>query len=245
VTENAYQKSFGDGGRGWWDAYLTIISKKDKKNVYTTYLGGSDSEGIEYIIVANDDRIVLLGSTSSPDFPVSSNAWQTTSIDVGSSNTSAIVVAAFSLRDMRFEYVTFIGGRDYGGEYPATGIYDADRDVVRILATSGSDEFPFLRPKASNMPDRGVLLDFDVSTGTPISAIPVLDLRVSYMRKLISTASGRMLFTGTMGYDARVDTLSIRSTAHKPVITGIRDVFIGEIYNNPVSVELPGRSPAN
>jgi hypothetical protein len=135
---------------------------------------------------------------------------------------------------MRFEHITFIGGG--GGDYATSGLYDADRDVVRILATSGSDGFPFLQPKASNMATRGVLLDFDVSTGTPISAIPVLDLRVSYMRKLLHTTSGRMLFTGTMGYDIKVDSLSIRSTAHKAIITGIRDVFIGEIYNKPVSV---------
>jgi hypothetical protein len=230
VTENAYQKSFGDGGRGWFDAYLTIISKADKRNVYTTYLGGSDSESFGDIIVADDNRIVLLGGTRSPDFPVTPGAWQ--SVLKGSSD---MIVAVFSLRDMRFEHVTFIGGG--GGDGANAGIYDQDRDVVRILATSGSTEFPFLQPKPSNMPDRGVLLDFDVSTGAPISAIPVLDLRVSYMCKLITTTSGRMLCTGTMGYDAKVDTLPVRSTAHRSVITGIRDVFIGEIYNKPVSLE--------
>ncbi len=238
VTENAYQKTFADGGRGWWDAYLTIISKKDKRNVYTTYLGGSDSEGIGDIIVADDDRIVLLGSTGSPDFPVTPNAWQTTSIDAGSSSTSAIIVATLSLRDMRFEYVTFIGGRNYGGEYPATGLYDADRDVVRILATSGSDEFPFLDPKASNNRSRGVLLDFDVSRGTPISAVPVVDFRNSRMQKLIRTETGRMLICGNMRYFPQTEPTPVRPTGHKTVLTGDGDIFIGEIYNKPVSVEV-------
>jgi hypothetical protein len=237
VTENAYQKHFADGGRGWPDAYLTIISKEDKRNVYTTYLGGSDSEMVIDIVVTHNDRIVLLGWTSSPDFPVTSNAWQTTSIDVGSSSTSAIIVATFSLRDMRFEYVTFIGGRSIGGEYPASGIYDEDRDVVRILATSGSDEFPFLEPKASNNSRRGLLLDFDVNRGVPIGAIPVVDFRASYMRALIQTETGRMLICGIMQHFPQTETIPVRPTGYKTILTGKNDVFIGEIYNKPVSLE--------
>jgi hypothetical protein len=236
VTENAYQKSFADGGRGWFDAYLTIISKADKRNVYTTYLGGSDAEMVIDIVVTHNDRIVLLGWTSSPDFPVTSNAWQTTSIDVGSSSTSAIIVATFSLRDMRFEYVTFIGGRSIGGEYPASGIYDEDRDVVRILATSGSDEFPFLEPKASNNSRRGLLLDFDVNRGVPIGAIPVVDFRASYMRALIQTETGRMLICGSMEHFPQVEPIPVKPTGYKTILTGVGDVFIGEIHSKPVSV---------
>jgi hypothetical protein len=236
VTENAHQKTFGDGGRGWCDAYLTIISKADKRNVYTTYLGGSDAESIGDIIVADDNRIVLLGGTRSPDFPVTPNAWQTTSIDSGSWNASAIVVAAFSLRDMRFEYITFIGGRGVGGDSPASGIYDADRDVVRFLATSGSDEFPFLAPKTPNNSYRGVLLDFDISRGVPIGAIPVVDFRNSRMRELIKTESGRMLICGSMEHFPQVEPIPVKPTGYKTILTGVGDVFIGEIHSKPVSV---------
>ncbi len=236
VTENAYQKTFADGGRGWSDAYMTIISKEDKRNVYTTYLGGTDDDFIADIISTRDERIVLLGYTRSPDFPVTPGAWQTALNDTSGKRLGDIIVAVFSFRDMRFEHITYIGGRLV--DWASSGIYHADRNVVRILGNSGSFEFPFLTPKASNIADRGVLLDFDVSSGTPISAIPVLDLRVAYMRKLISTASGRMLFTGTMAYDVKIDSLPIRGTAHKTVLTGKGDVFIGEIHNNPVSVEL-------
>ena len=236
VTENAYQKTFADGGRGWCDAYMTIISKEDKRNVYTTYLGGSDSEIIADIIVTRDERIVLLGSTSSPDFPVTPDAWQSVLNEASGKRANNIFVAVFSLRDMRFEHVTFIGGG--GGDYPTSGIYDADRDVVRILATSGSDEFPFLEPKAPNNGSRGVLLDFDVSRGTPISAVPVVDFRASYMRKLIRTETGRMLICGNMRYFPQTEPTPVRSTGHKTVLTGDGDLFIGEIHNNPVSVEV-------
>jgi hypothetical protein len=229
VTENAYQKSFGDGGRGWFDAYLTIISKADKRNVYTTYLGGSDAESFGDIIVADDNRIVLLGGTRSPDFPVTPGAWQ--SVLKGSSD---MIVAVFSLRDMRFEHVTFIGGG--GGDGANAGIYDQDRDVVRILATSGSDEFPFLEPKASNNSRRGLLLDFDVNRGVPIGAIPVVDFRASYMRALIQTETGRMLICGIMQHFPQTETIPVRPTGYKTILTGKNDVFIGEIYNKPVSV---------
>ncbi|MBR9976916.1 MAG: T9SS type A sorting domain-containing protein, partial [Bacteroidetes bacterium] len=146
-----------------------------------------------------------------------------------------IIVAVFSLREMRFEHITYIGG--HGVDVAGSAIYDADRDVVRILGTSGSVEFPFLAPKASDMSFRGVLLDFDVRRGAPISAIPVVDFRSTYMGKIIKTTTGRMLVSGRLAYDITIDVLPIRPKGFKTALTGLRDVFIGELHDTPVHVE--------
>ncbi|MBR9977738.1 MAG: T9SS type A sorting domain-containing protein, partial [Bacteroidetes bacterium] len=146
-----------------------------------------------------------------------------------------IIVAVFSLREMRFEHITYIGG--HGVDVAGSAIYDADRDVVRILGTSGSEEFPFLAPKASDNSRRGVLLDFDVRRGVPISAIPVVDFRFSALGKIMSTPSGRMLFCGYMSHFPQIDPIPVRPGGHKTILTGKNDVFIGELHDIPVHVE--------
>jgi hypothetical protein len=235
VTENAYQSTFADGDRGWSDAYMAVVSKDDKRLVYSTYLGGVARDFIGDIIVAHDERIVLVGWTDSPDFPVTPNAWQSGLKDTSGYTYADIMVAVFSLREMRFEHITYIGG--HGVDVAGSAIYDADRDVVRILATSGSDEFPFLAPKASNNSFRGVLLDFDVRQGVPISAIPVVDFRSTYPGTLLSTTTGRLLVTGRLAYDIKTDVLPIRPSGFKTTLSGLRDVFIGELHDTPVHVE--------
>ncbi|MBR9978493.1 MAG: hypothetical protein KFH87_10430, partial [Bacteroidetes bacterium] len=110
VTQDAYQNTFADGGRGWSDAYMAVVSKDDKQLVYSTYFGGVVEEQIRDIIVARDERIVLVGWTDSPDFPVTPNAWQSGLKDTSGYTYADIIVAVFSLREMRFEHITYIGG---------------------------------------------------------------------------------------------------------------------------------------
>ncbi|MBM4090637.1 MAG: hypothetical protein FJ276_14635, partial [Planctomycetes bacterium] len=73
VTPDALQKRFG-GGKD--DAALAVFSPDGKQLLYATYLGGSGDEMFRTIAFGPEGSIYLVGSTSSPDFPITANALQ-------------------------------------------------------------------------------------------------------------------------------------------------------------------------
>jgi hypothetical protein len=73
VTADALQKSYGGGKE---DAVLAAFSPDGSKLLYATYLGGSGEEMVRSMTFGPDGSMYLVGSTSSPDFPVTANAVQ-------------------------------------------------------------------------------------------------------------------------------------------------------------------------
>lgn len=79
VTPDAVQGTFA-GASGKWDGdgVLAILSPDGSKLLYATYLGGKGSDLIRSVALGPEGEIYLVGSTSSPDFPVTPDAAQTT-----------------------------------------------------------------------------------------------------------------------------------------------------------------------
>jgi len=75
VTSDAVQPKFGGGVH---DGALAVFSPDGSKLLYATYLGGSGDEMIRSIALGPNGEVHLVGSTSSPDFPVTPNALQKT-----------------------------------------------------------------------------------------------------------------------------------------------------------------------
>jgi hypothetical protein len=73
VTSDALQKSHGGGKE---DGVLAVFSSDGSRLLYATYLGGSGEEMIRSMAFGLGGSVYLVGSTSSPDFPVSAGAWQ-------------------------------------------------------------------------------------------------------------------------------------------------------------------------
>jgi hypothetical protein len=73
VTSNAMQRTYG-GGAG--DGVLAIFSPDGTRLLYATYLGGTGDELVRGVWLGNAGEVYLVGRTSSPDFPITSNAVQ-------------------------------------------------------------------------------------------------------------------------------------------------------------------------
>ncbi len=58
------------------DGFLARLRSAGPEVVYTTYLGGGNNDVINDIAVDTDGNAYVTGRTSSPDFPVSANAYQ-------------------------------------------------------------------------------------------------------------------------------------------------------------------------
>jgi hypothetical protein len=73
VTPDALQRTHGGGKE---DAALAELSPDGSKLLYATYFGGSGDEMFRSMAFGPDGSIYLVGSTSSPDFPVTPGAVQ-------------------------------------------------------------------------------------------------------------------------------------------------------------------------
>ncbi len=78
VTPGALQTAYGGGKQQWeGDGALAVLSPDGARLLYSTYLGGSRDDLIRSVALGPGGEIYLVGSTHSPDFPVTGGAVQT------------------------------------------------------------------------------------------------------------------------------------------------------------------------
>jgi hypothetical protein len=84
VTATALQPTFGGGKppQGG-DGSLAILNPNASRLIYATFLGGSGDDLIRSVALGARGEVYLVGSTSSPDFPVTPNAIQSKYVDKG------------------------------------------------------------------------------------------------------------------------------------------------------------------
>jgi hypothetical protein len=103
-TANAVQPAI-DGN---WDAFVAKINRDGTALVYSTYLGGSDTDGSVSIAVGKAGNALITGTTSSADFPTV-NAIQP---QFGGAGTDAFV-AKINAAGSALVYSTYLGGSNY------------------------------------------------------------------------------------------------------------------------------------
>jgi len=78
ITPDALQRTYRSGKKAQdGDGLLVVLSPDGSKLIYATFLGGSGDDLIRSIAIGPEAEVYLVGSTSSRDFPVTSNAVQT------------------------------------------------------------------------------------------------------------------------------------------------------------------------
>lgn len=168
TTTGAYRTSYA-GGTGMPNEPGTdiAISKYDTSgsfHVWSTYLGGSSDELPHSMIVNENDELFVYGTSSSPDFPVTPSAYDTTfdggtgvqmnGIGVDYVNGSDIIVSRLSNDGTALLASTFVGGSgndglntdgdlryNYADEVRGEIIID-EQNRVYIASTTRSNDFP-------------------------------------------------------------------------------------------------------
>ena len=165
ATPGAFQTTYG----GLYDIGILKYDSAGKRLLYATYLGGENSESPHSLVVNAKNELIVLGTTSSLNFPTSVNAIDRTynggvnvSHVVQFVNGSDIFVARLSQDGARLLSSTFLGGsqndglnptfgaltKNYGDELRGDIITDKSNNIY-ISSVTASNNFPVTKGRDS------------------------------------------------------------------------------------------------
>ena len=158
ATPGAYQTTTG----GLYDIGILKYDSLGTNLLYATYLGGSNSESPHSLVMNAQEELILLGTTSSSDFPTTESAYDRSfnggtaaAHVIGYSAGSDIVISRFSPDGTALLASTFFGGdandglnpthgmlaRNYGDQLRGDIITDAAGNVYISSVTASADLF--------------------------------------------------------------------------------------------------------
>ncbi len=197
TTLGAYQ-SVHAGGDGLDDGIDMALSKYDTTGtflVWSTYLGGSSDELPHSLVVNDNNELFVYGTTSSPNFPTTTGAYDSSfnggpALDLSNGlganfpNGTDIVIARLSANGSALLASTFIGGSGNDGMNTAPGLKFNYADEVRgeilldanenvfVVSSTASTNFPTsantIQPTYGGGVQDGVLLKMDAALSTLI-----------------------------------------------------------------------------
>ena len=139
TTTGAFSEVYGGGIT---DMGITKYAADGSTRIYSTYLGGSNTELPHSFIVNGDDELFVFGTSGSDDFPVTTGAYDTSynggdsvnysnGLGVIYNRGSDIVVARFSADGTSLLASTYIGGSNNDGLNSSRGLGYNYADQVR------------------------------------------------------------------------------------------------------------------
>jgi hypothetical protein len=134
VTAGAYDTEHNSPGGLYNDVFVTRLDRAGSALLYSTFVGGSRGEGSYGLALAADGSVYITGDTQSSDFPVTSEAYDTTY-----NGNSDVFVAKLGSSGGDLEYATFIGGSST--EYSEGVVVDVSGGACLVGETQSSD-FP-------------------------------------------------------------------------------------------------------
>jgi gliding motility-associated-like protein len=169
TSVGAYQTIWA-GGDGQFlpgtDIAISKYSNDGSEMIWSSFLGGPHDELVHSLVCNANDEVIIYGTTSSPTFPTTTGAFDTSfnggamfapqGVGVEYVNGSDIIVSRFSLDGSDLEASTFIGGTANDGVNTAAALkfnyadeFRGEIDVddngnVLIASCTFSSDFPIL-----------------------------------------------------------------------------------------------------
>jgi Beta-propeller repeat len=133
TTPGAFQTSYGGGP---YDAFVTKLNATGTALVYSTYLGGNDSDYGMGIALDSSGNAYVAGETKSTNFPTTADAFQSS---YGGGATYDAFVTKLNASGTGLVYSTYLGGNslDYGRAIAVDGSGN-----VYVAGETSSNNFP-------------------------------------------------------------------------------------------------------
>ena len=135
ITANAYQRAAGGNG----DGFISKFNATGSDLVYSSYLGGSGVDTVSAIAQDKNGNFYVTGATSSPNFPISTNAPQ--KVLKGNNDIFATKFSA----TWALVYSTLYGG---SGSDVGTSIAVDANGLAWITGTTTNSSFPIIAVSA-------------------------------------------------------------------------------------------------
>jgi hypothetical protein len=124
---------------GGQDAFVAVLDEMGSSLYFSTFLGGSDSEGGWGIAVDDSGNAYVAGNTRSEDFPATAGAFDTSYNGVGGWDIGDAFVAKLNQTGGSLVYATFLGG---GGDDLGYAITLDNSGNAHVTGYTGSADFP-------------------------------------------------------------------------------------------------------
>jgi hypothetical protein len=137
--------------KGSSDAFVTKMASDGSSLIYSTYLGGSDSDRAIGIAVHSSGRAYITGETSSGDFPTTDGV-----VRPSKQGAQDGFVAKLNIDGTALDFATFLGGGQL--DYPQGIAVDEPAGNVYITGYTYSGDFPMANALQPVKPNSGTVL---------------------------------------------------------------------------------------
>jgi hypothetical protein len=135
ATMGAYQRAL----KGKTDGFVTKISPDGKSFAFSSFLGGSGGEFFLMPTLDAEGNILVVGHTTSPDFPVTPDALQMVFHRGKRAQDGDGVLAVLNPDGSKLIYATFLGG---GGDDLIRSVALGPNGEVYLAGSTSSRDFP-------------------------------------------------------------------------------------------------------
>ena len=147
----------------WTDMFVTKIDLDTNEEIFTTYIGGYDTDRPSYtehgrgITLDTEGNIYIVGLSDSPNFPVTNDAFQKTL----HGGTDIVFVKLNATGNI--VYSTYLGGN--ADDLGRSAAYDKKNSRILVSGVTSSSDFPVLHNYTSNTNGtyNGVIVAFNIN----------------------------------------------------------------------------------
>jgi hypothetical protein len=222
---NAFQTTYNGNN----DAFLTKFTPAGNDLVYSTYLGGAQTDFAYGLVVDAQNSAYVMGYTMSSDFPTQSP------FQPNNAGGFDFFITRFSPTGTTLEYSTYLGGRYWDFGYGIT--VDSSRQAY-VTGYSESDNFPMrnpLQPTRSGAAD-AVIAKLNAIGSDLVYSTYLGGTGVEFGLSVATDAQGSTYVAGS--------TTSTNFPTHNPYQPnyggGDLDSYVMKILDQPLSTSTPG-----
>ena len=205
VTDNAISKK----GKGKQDCFISVFNSDDMTLEYSTLFGGSEAEHVMSANFLNKDTIVIGGTTSSADFPLTENALYSDypvgekTFNSGFFARKKSFVSVIDIKNSKLLYSTYLGSCFLFNIYPDKSGNISFVSESGQRAESGMTGFPttrnaFMEPPTYAMVGR-LVIDKPVDNAILESYVGKYELREGFI--ITVTKEGKQMKAQATGQD--------------------------------------------